>query len=487
MKRVPGTLIVAGMGAEAPFEALLADLGGVPERLFLIEPAETRGGAHAQRLSGLDGVEPVDGILGETAAPAELICYNLPWLRGLAAPAKSLRMLFPGLRERARIATRTVPAAEVLGDPDALPAPLRLRIDLPGAEPEILYALEAAGTLQTVTLLSMRCGAQAMFEGGWDRARLQSWLKDRQIDLVRVDEDDPDWPELLLTADPAARRIAELEADLARARAEAEARNRDREAAAKKLVAETEIRSEAQKALDETRAALETARKQVEKRQADMEESEAARAKLEADLARLRTEVETRLRQQAETTERPKTDTSALAETQKSLEKTRAALAEARAQTEKHQADFAESETVRARLEADLARSQEEADKRAAHLKEKEAATVRAYRERDKAYSDLALATRMQGLMQSDLDDLRGRYRRSEEKRIGQEELLRKVTLRLQEAAQQLHLLQQASDAESVHELPAPAPSPTAAGKPGSRSTASARRRKRGKKTADGP
>ena len=39
VKRISGTLIVAGIGATEPFEALLEALGGVPERLILAEPA----------------------------------------------------------------------------------------------------------------------------------------------------------------------------------------------------------------------------------------------------------------------------------------------------------------------------------------------------------------------------------------------------------------------------------------------------------------
>ncbi len=79
-----------------------------------------------------------------------------------------------------------------------------------------------------------------------------------------------------------------------------------------------------------------------------------------------------------------------------------------------------------------------------------EAAHAQTCKERDKAFDDLGLALRMQGLLQADLDDLRERYRRSEEARTDQEALLRKLTPRLQEAAHQLRQLHLADAADTT-------------------------------------
>ena len=359
VKRISGTLIVAGIGAAEPFEALLKTLGGVPERIILVEPAETSGGALAQRFAGMEGVTLIDAVPGEAAGAAELVRYNLPGLRSTAAPSDALRRLFPGLKARATVSTRMIPVTQLLGDPGNLPAPVRLRIDMPGAEAAILQGMEDCGALGRVDLLSLRCGAEAMFEGAWDRAALQSWCDARYFRLDRADEEDPDWPELRFAPDPARRRIAALETELAQAQ-------------------------------------------------------EAAQAE---------------------------------------VEKLRAALDSARADAEKHKT----------------------------RAQEKEAACKQAYEERDKAFADLGLAMRMQGLLQSDLDDLRERYRQSEETRAGQEELLRKLTPRLQDAAQQLRQLQLVTEPDAAPEIEATATKTKA--KPRATGT---RKRTTRKKAADG-
>lgn len=417
-KRVPGTLIVAGIGDADSFEALLSDLGGIPERLILVEPAETPGGTYAQRFAGITGGDLVDGVLAEAAGSTDLVRYNLPGLRSLRAPTKALYTLFPGLQERARIATQTVQAAQVLGDPGALPSPVRLRVDLPGAEPEILSALEDAGALEPIELLSLRCCVDVPFEGGWNRAQLQSWLEARHIRLDHADEDDPDWPELRLTADPAARRIAALEAELAEA-----------EAAHKKL--ETER--------DQATAQAESLRKKIEEVR---EEAMAETEKLRAELSRSAEQLKARDTDLAETSDKLKAETAKRAEAEQNLQETRTALEEAQKQAEMRKAELAETEAARKNLEADLEGARREAEKRMTHLDEMETAAAQAYKDRDKAYSDLGVAMRMQGLLQSDLDDLRERYRESEETRTSQEELLRKLTPQLQNAAGQLRQLQ---------------------------------------------
>ena len=461
-KRVPGTLIVAGIGATAPFEALLADLGGIPERLILIEPTETPGGAQAQGLAGLDGVELIDGVLAEAAGPVELVRYNLPGLRGLQAPTEALRTLFPGLKERARIPTRTVAPAEAFGDPAALPAPLRLRIDLPGAEPAILHALDETGALEAVEMVSIRCAAETPFEGGQDRAQLQSWLGERDIRLDHANEDDPDWPELRLSADPAARRIAALEAELAEAQ-----------------TARATLESDLARAREEAAAEIEKLRKDLDEAHA---KAEAEAEKLRDELSRTTAQLKARETELSETAGKLKAEAAGRAEAEQSLKETRTALEEARKQAEARQAELAETEAARATLESDLARAREEAETQAARLKEQETACTQAYKERDKAFADLGLAMRMQGLMQSDLDDLRDRYRQSEETRATQEELLRKLTPRLQDAARQLRQLQLEAAPDAAPEA---LPATRTATKTKSRATATRKRTTR-KKTANG-
>jgi len=71
---------------------------------------------------------------------------------------------------------------------------------------------------------------------------------------------------------------------------------------------------------------------------------------------------------------------------------------------------------------------------------------ARADRQCQQAYADLGVSTRMQALLQADLEDLRARFAEAQEVRASQEALLHKLTPRLQQAAAQLRHLQSDED-----------------------------------------
>ncbi|WP_212525602.1 FkbM family methyltransferase [Actibacterium sp. MT2.3-13A] len=93
-------------------------------------------------------------------------------------------------------------------------------------------------------------------------------------------------------------------------------------------------------------------------------------------------------------------------------------------------------------------------------LHQRDAALAEAQAAAETARADLAVALRMQVLAQSDLQDLQERYRASEEARATQAELLRKLTPRLQQAAQQLQQLALAEDTAEPEALTADKPRP---------------------------
>ncbi|MCC5969248.1 MAG: hypothetical protein JJU15_04815 [Pararhodobacter sp.] len=384
MKRIPGTLIVFGFGAQTSFDAYIKVLGGLPERLIVVEPADSRCAGEVSRLAELDGVSQVDGVLADDTSGLQLVEYNMPGLRGFTAPTAGLKALFPGLKQRSGVQARKVGLVHVVPNLAGLSTPLRVRIDLPGAEPEILKILDEGGVLARAAQVVMRCGDEAMFEGGWGRAQLQSWLEARHFRLENMNNEDPDWPELRLKADPASRKAAALEQKLATLK----------------------------EAHDQVSAT-------AERLAAELQEAGAARDK---------------------------------------------------AATERDEARAALDKAV---VERDAAIKARET------LTPERDAAVAA---RDKAMADLGLAMRMQGLLQTDLDDLRARFQQAEAVRKQQEELLRKLTPRLQEAAQQLRQLQLSeSEGTDAERLTAKAATATRA-KP--RAT-TARKRTTRKKAAD--
>ncbi len=504
--RIEGTLIIAGLGSKGALDDLLARLGGLPARVLLIEPAATAGGEQARILGDLPGIEIVDAVPGGRDAPVDLDRYNLPGLRSLRPPTDALHALYPGLKLRGRVATQMVALAGLVGDGADLPAPLRLYVDLPGSEGDILQALSDCGALDAVSALSMRCAGEEMFRGGWRCDALRSWLEDRQFraEPAAEDADDPDWPGLRMTADPAARRLAALEAEAATLReklareaadaADLKERLTQRNARVKTLEG---VAATAKKALDDAQAAAtqETATLRAEadalraEAEAQKERAQALEQLLEkrnrrvneiedAQLAAEKGHIEARQRAEAEAEalraqvaeERSKAEevTGRLGPLEAQVEDLRAALSRADAALEEaRQRAEAEAEALRAQvseesakvaeLEEGVSRRKVRIDTLEKALAQAEAAQATraadqkaeletARKEREKAVVDLGLAMRMQAMVQSDLDALRTRFQQSEATRTEQEALLRKLTPRLQQAAEQLRALHLTTD-----------------------------------------
>jgi chromosome segregation ATPase len=182
--------------------------------------------------------------------------------------------------------------------------------------------------------------------------------------------------------------------------------------------------------------------------------------------------METRLSQRDEALEETRANAERLAgdleERQQSLEalETRLsqrdeALKEARAKAERLAGDLEERQQSLEALETRLSQrdealkdAQAAAERLANELAERDKVAVSLRSERDKAVSDIGLAMRMQALLQSDLGDLREQYRETQAVRTAQDELLAKLTPRLQEAAQQLRQLHLAQEAEDGARLP---------------------------------
>ncbi|KPQ05527.1 MAG: GAGA binding protein-like family [Rhodobacteraceae bacterium HLUCCA12] len=477
-QRIKGSLIVAGVGAEDGFQDLIQTLGGIPTRMILVEPSETRGGRFAQTLANLDGIVVVDAVPADERGAVEIVEYNLPGLRAWAEPTAALTALFPGLKPRGRLATRKMPLAEAVSQLGELPPPLHLHIDLPGAESTILAALETGDLLRRLDRVSVRCGADTMFKDSWTSAAVQDWLLQRHFQLTETQDDDPDWPVLHFSADKTGRELDALKSEFTRLQAAHDAVDKERDDARKGRDTAAKERDEARATAEkyaakvaELEAALAATREEAtttgERFEARIEELEAVRDSLtkERDDARKGHDAAAKERDEARAT--AEKYAAKVAEREAALAATRE---EASATGQRFEARIKELEAVRDSLttERDAARKDrdtatKERDEIAKARDQAMAASDKAKDEsslaiaaRDKAQADLGLAMRMQGLLQSDLDDLRDRFAQSEAVRREQEDLLRKLTPRLQEAAQQLRQLQMAEPPEPELLTPKP-------------------------------
>ncbi|MCL4674494.1 MAG: hypothetical protein KJZ59_00290 [Pararhodobacter sp.] len=217
-----GSVLVLSLGASARLAAHLQGLALRPAAMTVIDPAPVSRHLHALAQT----VTPtlIEGVPAQAEGSVELICYSLPGLCSLAPATGLLRDLYPNLSERARKDVATLDLAALTPPLADLPAPLTLVIDAPGHEMPLLTLLAEQGLLERATALSLRCAAEACFEGAVGAPDLCAMIEDQMFDQVALDADDPDWPVYRFRTSPMRRRIAELEAELAEAREALDAR-----------------------------------------------------------------------------------------------------------------------------------------------------------------------------------------------------------------------------------------------------------------------
>ncbi len=266
-----GSLLAICADDPVLFESAMARLHRPPARLVLMSVKPPRGDSALGHLMTTSQALRIPAVPGPKAGEVDLITHSLPGLSSLAPATAALSALFPGLRETGRLrVARLAPAdlVQVLAD---LPEPIALWIDLPGAEAEILAALAAAGILQRVQSLELRCGIEPFFVGAEGRAEIETRLGALDFTLDAVSDADPDWPILRFRADPQARRLRMQEVELAETQA--------------LLTARDAALAEAQAAAKRQAQALDRARKTIAARDAELAEIQAALAAREAALA----------------------------------------------------------------------------------------------------------------------------------------------------------------------------------------------------------
>lgn len=158
------------------------------------------------------------GVLADREGQAELIIHSLPGLVSLKPASPELRLLYPGLKEKARVSVPKVTPQILLDKFGDDAGQINLVLDTPGSELEQLELLERAGILNRISLIRLRCLAARGFAGSADHSELINWLEDRNFALRPLGEpistNDKDWPILEFVFDLRALKIQALEGEL---------------------------------------------------------------------------------------------------------------------------------------------------------------------------------------------------------------------------------------------------------------------------------
>jgi hypothetical protein len=381
-----GSIIHIGAGGGAELEGYLA---GNAERIILVEPEPDRAAALERRCASDPRTLVIAAAMTGEIGEAELKTFNIRALDGLHYPEHA-KGIYPGLRILDQMIVPTLSPAGLLERIGSMPGPVRLILHATGMEADILNAWPAGDALAQIDRVELRCSASSLFEGGSDMAGLRELLQNLGLDVVHSDMSDPDWPKLVLRSNP--------------------------------------LRLEFEARLSEAETARQAAAGIVEARDIRIHE-------LESQLSKLRRRRDAWRAKRNTVARAAKKSEAARVAAEGALETTAETAAARDVRIKELEAQLAEAEAARqaaitnAAQATENARVQAEAAQNNLKARTGEQATARA---------DLAVALRMQAILQSDLRDLQIRYAETLEVRQQQENLLRKLTPRLQEAARHI-------------------------------------------------
>jgi FkbM family methyltransferase len=278
-ERPAATLLHIGAGA-----GVTDYLATGAAQIIVVEPDPKAAAELARLAKDMPQLRVLPKAVAASSGEAELRVYNMPGLASLTAPTADLLEIYPGLRVTARHSVTTLSPADLIAEIGEMAAPVRLVLDAPGTEADLLSAWQADGTLAGIDQIELRCAAATAFEGGEPLAALAKRLEAADFDQLSCDNSDPDWPVLHYafnslkqqlrqtteTATAAQERVAKLESWLHGQKTAAEAE--------KAKVAT------AQKQITELEAALQSQKTTVEAEKAKANDAQKRLAALEAAL-----------------------------------------------------------------------------------------------------------------------------------------------------------------------------------------------------------
>tara|TARA_R110000868_G_scaffold101630_1_gene279658 strand:- start:3711 stop:5048 length:1338 start_codon:yes stop_codon:yes gene_type:complete len=406
-KTVWGSILHIGAGDCPELDAYQSTRA---ERIILVEPEPDRAASLERRCAGDARVAVITAALAGENGEAELNIFNIRSVDGLRKP-EGLEEIYPGLRLREQIVVPAISPAKLFEASGDLPSPTLVILQTPGMEADILEAWQASGKLAQVDRLHLHCSAAKAFEGGTDAAALRSLLAKFAFEEVSADFSDPDWPVIVVQQNRMRQEVETQRAEIAAlTNALKKAENANAALKSNSVAREArfnELREQLSQAESTAKTAADSAAQTLETR--------------DARIGQLETELAARDAAAAAATETIAAKDERLQQLEAQVQELRSAHTEAQAKL-----DSAGTAAAKA---AEAAKAEIEVKSTELKAKSTELVTAR---------SDLAVALRTQAILQTDLRDLQARYQESSTTRQQQEDLLRKLTPRLQEAARQI-------------------------------------------------
>ncbi len=379
-----GTVIHLGAASDDRVQEFRARGAG---QILLVEPEQDRAATLKRRFAEEPGVRVLAAAAGAVDGTGELRVMSLAALNSLAAPTPALTALYPGLRQDGRQDVHLLSPDSVMAAIDAGLRPLMLVIDMPGQELGLLKAWKAAGQLEKVDILELRCGEEPFYTASAGRSDTEAWLALEGFSLLARDMSDPDWPLLHLQIDRNARAlaresaraaslektVASLAADLDAARTSLQAESKaaaERDAAFK---AASDRAAILDKSLAEAKAATEAKATQLTETEARLKAASDRAAILDKSLAEAKSATEAKAAQLTETEARLKAASDRAAILDKSLAEAKSATEAKAAQLTETEARLKAASDRAAILDKSLAEAKSATEAKAAQLTETEA------------------------------------------------------------------------------------------------------------------
>jgi FkbM family methyltransferase len=190
------------------------------QNIVLVEPNPILAEKLRKQTADTPEITVLEAAITTNAGDNELSEYNLPEASSLRA-ATGLKTLFPGLKIVSIHTVATLTPLQLMEQYGPTPGqPATLALQAPGEEYSILQALAETDQLKLFSQLVITANPEPLCQGSTDAQTLLNTLEKYGYDIIRENQQDPDWPTWYLQRNPLKDQISQLQQQLQTAQEE---------------------------------------------------------------------------------------------------------------------------------------------------------------------------------------------------------------------------------------------------------------------------